>query len=166
MRIAEPALAIGGGSHRHAVSALCELEWAIDEVDREHGAMRVLEHATRDRSAVSPRAMDAEPSTDDEVCVDLGCERDDLHVRLAGADVEPRAPRGTTHGVERAERGLLEAPLRGFGVALVIDDVDEVNVGCRVSRGLIERVLEDDLGVLGEVERDDDTEVLIALHAH
>jgi len=166
--LAEPTFAVALGANCDAVRTLhLRLDGPIDKVDGEHRAMRVFDDAMRDGVASTPRPMHAKSPADDEMCVELGGERDDLFVRFADTNVKTRVPVGPLADVvEALEHETRERELGVFagGVVVVTDDVDEVEVRSVVARGLVERVLEDNLGVLGEVERDDDAEGHIALH--
>jgi len=166
--LAEPTFAVALGANRDAVRTLhLRLDGPIDKVDGEHRAMRAFDDAMRDGVASTPRPMHAKSPADDEMGIELGGERDDLFVRFADTNVKTRVPVGPLADVvEALEHETRERELGVFarGVAVVVDDVDEVEVRGVVARGLVERVLEDNLGVLGEVERDDDAEGHIALH--
>src|SRR5687767_5135634 len=122
----------------------------------------------RGRAELTKGAAHAESADDDEMRVDLAGERHDLFVRATGANMKPCSPVGAARdGLESFEHETRELGLRVFDglIVVVADDVKEVNVGCGMARGLVERVLEDDLGILGEVERDDDAIVRVTLHS-
>ncbi len=157
MRIAKPALPVGLGPYGNAGRTLrLGLDRSIYQVDREHRARCIFDDAMRDRTELAPRAMYAEPSADDQVCIDVAGKRDDLFVRLAGANVKSCSPaRLVADDVQRISGENTEAVFGSFdvSVAVAFDHVDEVNVWSGMSRRLIECVFEDDLGILGQVER-------------
>ena len=92
----------------------------------------------------------------------------DISLNLAreGADVvmvgrsDKHMP-GVAEEVEAVANGRAEPVLGDGHEPRVRDDGDEVQLGQPVTRGLVERVLEHDLGVLGQVESDDDA---VAIH--
>ena len=82
--------------------------------------------------------------------------------RLADANVHASAPvDAVVEDVEAVADELGEALLGHGHEARVGYDGDEVQLGLLVTRGLVERVLEHDFGVLGQVESDDDA---VAIH--
>lgn len=155
MRRAEPTFTVGFGAHAHAVRTLRNGEWSIHEIDREGWTVRVLDHAMRDGS--EPAVMCTEAADHDQMRIDLCGECDDLFMRTAGANVKARVPFevALAECIEAFEHERRELVLRSVDVIALVDDMNKVKVRRAMTCRLIERMLEHDLGILREVERDD-----------
>ena len=158
VRVAEPAFAVGLGPDRDAVGALrLAIRRLIDEADHERRARRGFDHAIRDAAEALAHAVDAEAAHDDQMRADLGGEVGDLLGGRTGTHVQPDVPLGAVDPFEtfKDERG--ESALDVVDIGVRVGHRHEVQIGLVVTRGLIDRVLEDDLRIFGEIEGDDDS---------
>ena len=103
------------------------------------------------------RMMHAEASDHEEMRADLCSQIRDLLGRLTRSNVQPDSP---VVALQSVECGYNECSEPRFDVldidGTIVDDVQKVQIRCSVMNGLIDRVVEHDFGVLGEIEGNDD----------
>lgn len=102
--------------------------------------------------------VNTEPTDHDEIRADVGREVRDLFLGLALKNVKPRSPvrRARSERVEPLQHEVRERHACVLLVRPLRDDGDEVKIGTLVTSGLIDRVLEHDLRVLGAIEGHDE----------
>lgn len=137
------------------------LDDMLCQPDHEDRAWRFIDRPSRQHLAP---AMGPEPPHDDEVGIELPGESRDLVGDVTDTDVE-RHPPSLPGALDPFEYLGREALSGSFGLALSAHR-QEMQVGSVMPRCLIERMLEDDLGILGEVERDDHAVRATDVHDH
>ncbi len=156
---AEPVLAVGTRSDlRAAWTHRMRRRLAAFEADDQRRTRRLIDHALGETATPSTSAT--ELPDHEQIRIDLRGEVRDLGDGFSDADVDVGGGRPSIRheALEPLPRQLRKDLGGSRDPRVIANDRDEVQIGIAMTSRLIDRMLEDDLGVLGVLERDDDPE--------